>query len=77
MVLREDYMEHDLVEFEPRLKQDLHPEEMLRIIFDFAAKIANERNLDNVLMLMVDMTDVPFGCSTRIQTSSGPRWPTA
>ncbi|UJF31629.1 GAF domain-containing protein [Paenibacillus hexagrammi] len=28
---------------------------MLRVIFDYAAKIANERNLDNVLMLMADM----------------------
>jgi HD-GYP domain-containing protein (c-di-GMP phosphodiesterase class II) len=54
-VLTEDYMEHDIVGLEPKLKQDLHPEEMLRIIFDFAAKIANERNLDNVLMLMADM----------------------
>jgi HD-GYP domain-containing protein (c-di-GMP phosphodiesterase class II) len=48
-------MEHDMVGLEPKLKKDLHPEEMLRIIFDFAAKIANERNLDNVLMLMADM----------------------
>jgi HD-GYP domain-containing protein (c-di-GMP phosphodiesterase class II) len=48
-------MEHDIVGLEPKLKQDLHPEEMLRIIFDFAAKIANERNPDNVLMLMADM----------------------
>ncbi|MEI7026809.1 HD domain-containing phosphohydrolase [Paenibacillus sp. y28] len=30
-------------------------EELLRIIFDYTAKIANERNLDNVLMLMADM----------------------
>ena len=28
---------------------------MLRVIFDYAAKIANERILDNVLMLMADM----------------------
>ena len=28
---------------------------MLRIIFDYAAKIANERILDHVLMLMADM----------------------
>jgi hypothetical protein len=39
-------MEYDMMPFEPKLKQDLQPEDMLRIIFDFAAKIANERNLD-------------------------------
>jgi HD-GYP domain-containing protein (c-di-GMP phosphodiesterase class II) len=40
---------------ETRKKLDPTPEEMLRIIFDYAAKIANERNLDNLLMLMRDM----------------------
>lgn len=48
-------MEHDLFDLEPKLKKDLEPQEMLRVIFDYAAKIANERNLDNVLMLMADM----------------------
>ncbi|MBP1989287.1 HD domain-containing phosphohydrolase [Paenibacillus eucommiae] len=52
-------MEDDIIGLEPQLKQELKqeldPEQMLRIIFDFAAKIANERNLDNVLMLMADM----------------------
>ncbi|MFC0216341.1 HD domain-containing phosphohydrolase [Paenibacillus chartarius] len=42
------------LEFE-RVKRDLQPEEMLRVIFDYAAKIANERLLDRVLMLMADM----------------------
>jgi HD-GYP domain-containing protein (c-di-GMP phosphodiesterase class II) len=37
------------------MKKDLTPEEMLRVIFDYAAKIANERLLDRVLMLMADM----------------------
>lgn len=47
---------HETYEFEqPRLKEDLTPEQLLRVIFDYAAKIANERNLDNVLMLMADM----------------------
>lgn len=47
---------HETYEFEnPRLKKDLEPEELLGIILDYAAKIANERSLDNVLMLMADM----------------------
>jgi HD-GYP domain-containing protein (c-di-GMP phosphodiesterase class II) len=48
-------MEHELFELEPRFKRDLDPQEMLRVIFDYAAKIANERSLDHVLMLMADM----------------------
>ncbi|MEK8126376.1 HD domain-containing phosphohydrolase [Paenibacillus filicis] len=40
---------------ELRFKHDLEPQEMLRVIFDYAAKIANERRLDNLLMLMADM----------------------
>lgn len=47
---------HDEYEIElTKLKKDPTPEEMLKIIFEYAAKIANERNLDNVLMLMADM----------------------
>lgn len=38
-----------------RIKQELTPEEMLHVIFDYASKIANERNLDKLLMLMADM----------------------
>ncbi|MBP1154733.1 MULTISPECIES: HD domain-containing phosphohydrolase [unclassified Paenibacillus] len=41
----------DQVEF----KKDLEPQDMLRVIFDYAAKIANERKLDQLLMLMADM----------------------
>lgn len=36
-------------------KADLNSEELLKLIFNFAAKIANERSLDKVLMLMADM----------------------
>lgn len=36
-------------------KRDLTPEQLLHVIFDYTAKIANERNLDNLLMLMADM----------------------
>ncbi|MBD0381152.1 HD domain-containing phosphohydrolase [Paenibacillus sedimenti] len=48
-------MGHELFDLEPRFKRDLEPQEMLRVIFDYAAKIAKERILDNVLMLMADM----------------------
>lgn len=48
-------MEHDQFEVRHHFKRDLDPQEMLRVIFDYAAKIANERILDNVLMLMADM----------------------
>jgi len=45
------------VEFErePAHREELTPEQMLRIIFDYTAKIANERNLHNVLVLMANM----------------------
>ncbi|KRE48228.1 HD domain-containing phosphohydrolase [Paenibacillus sp. Soil724D2] len=48
-------MENDQFDKTSQLKKDLDPQEMLRVIFDYAAKIANERILDNVLMLMADM----------------------
>jgi HD-GYP domain-containing protein (c-di-GMP phosphodiesterase class II) len=42
--------------FESRkLKKDLEPEQMLHVIFDYAAKIANERRLGHLIMLMADM----------------------
>lgn len=46
---------HDEYTIEEKIKQDPTPEEMLRIIFDYTAKIANERHLDSVLMLMANM----------------------
>ncbi|MDF2652537.1 MAG: hypothetical protein K0Q73_8342 [Paenibacillus sp.] len=48
-------MENEQFDINSQLKRDLDPQEMLRVIFDYAAKIANERILDNVLMLMADM----------------------
>ncbi|RIX48583.1 HD domain-containing protein [Paenibacillus nanensis] len=36
-------------------KKELTPEEMLRTIFDYTAKIANEKNLESVLILMANM----------------------
>ena len=38
-----------------KLKQELTPEEMLKVIFNYTGKIANERALDSVLILMADM----------------------
>lgn len=39
----------------PRIKEDLTSDQLLKVIFEYAAKIANERRLDNVLMLMADL----------------------
>jgi len=36
-------------------RSDLSPEEMLKVIFDYAERIANEKELDNLLILMADM----------------------
>ncbi|MEX1029891.1 MAG: HD domain-containing phosphohydrolase [Paenibacillaceae bacterium] len=38
-----------------KLKEELSPEEMLKVIFNYTALIANERILDSVLILMADM----------------------
>ncbi|MBA2943865.1 HD domain-containing protein [Paenibacillus sp. CGMCC 1.16610] len=48
-------MDNDQITTRSQIKNDLDPQEMLRVIFDYAAKIANERVLENVLMLMADM----------------------
>jgi HD-GYP domain-containing protein (c-di-GMP phosphodiesterase class II) len=48
-------MDNDQIIIRSQIKKDLDPQEMLRVIFDYAAKIANERVLENVLMLMADM----------------------
>ncbi|MDR6878963.1 HD domain-containing phosphohydrolase [Bacillus sp. 3255] len=48
-------MKHDHIHNKSQMKKDLDPQEMLRVIFDYAAKIANERVLEKVLMLMADM----------------------
>ncbi|WP_274365507.1 HD domain-containing phosphohydrolase [Paenibacillus thermotolerans] len=47
---------HEAHELEyPRFKKNLTPEQMLKVIFDYTAKIGNERTLDNVLILMANM----------------------
>jgi HD-GYP domain-containing protein (c-di-GMP phosphodiesterase class II) len=38
-----------------KIKEDLTPEDMLRVIFNYTGKIAYERNLDDVLLLMANM----------------------
>ena len=48
-----DRMEHGIGQSQQR--EELSPEELLRVIFDYTAKIANERNVDRVLMHMADM----------------------
>ncbi|WP_139490922.1 HD domain-containing phosphohydrolase [Brevibacillus dissolubilis] len=37
------------------IKDDLTPEQTLKVIFSYAAKIASEKQLDRLLMLMADM----------------------
>lgn len=44
---------HDLVP--GKFKNDLTPEDLVRVIFDYTAQMANERNLDNALLIMADM----------------------
>ncbi len=48
-------MREDLEMKEEKFKRSPGPKEMLGIIFNYAAKIANEKNLDKVLMLMANM----------------------
>ena len=38
-----------------RLKRELHSDELLEIIFDYAARITVEHNLERLLMVMADM----------------------
>ncbi|WP_017756673.1 HD domain-containing phosphohydrolase [Calidifontibacillus oryziterrae] len=40
---------------EPKLRKELAPDEMLQVIFKYAAKISGEKDLDKLLMLMADM----------------------
>ena len=47
-----------MLEFEldsEKIRKDLTSDEMLRVIFDYTARIANERSLVNVLILMANM----------------------
>lgn len=46
---------HETYDLEPRKRRDLTSEEMLELIFDYAAKISSEKALDRLLMLMADL----------------------
>ncbi|MHB9093773.1 MAG: HD domain-containing phosphohydrolase [Eubacteriales bacterium] len=46
---------HEVLNIETKLKEDLSPEQLMKVIFDYAARISNERNLENALMIMADM----------------------
>lgn len=47
--MNEDFNEHRA------FKLDLSPEQMLKVIFEYTAKIANEKKLQSVLILMANM----------------------
>lgn len=38
-----------------RLREELRPDEMLKVIFDYVARISNEKEVDKILMLMADL----------------------
>ena len=46
---------HDEYGIEFRLKEELDPQQLLEIIFDYVAKIAKEKSIDKILMLMADL----------------------
>ncbi|HBW35706.1 HD domain-containing phosphohydrolase [Desulfosporosinus sp. BICA1-9] len=46
---------HELQDLEVKLKKDLAPEQMLRIIFHYISLIAPEKDLDRILLYMADM----------------------
>ena len=38
-----------------RIKPELQPDQMLKVIFDYVARISNEKEVDRILMLMADL----------------------
>ncbi|TGE33731.1 HD domain-containing phosphohydrolase [Desulfosporosinus sp. Sb-LF] len=46
---------HELQNITPKLKEELAPEQMLRIIFHYVSLIASEKDLDRLLLHMADM----------------------
>lgn len=46
---------HELQDLEIKLKEDLPPEQMLKIIFHYISLIAQEKDLDRILLYMADM----------------------
>lgn len=47
--------DHEYLLHPGQFRRELSPEEMLKVIFDYTAKISGERNLDRILMHMADM----------------------
>jgi len=52
-MLRDEYEHFELGT--QKIKKELTPEQMLGVIFEYTGKIANERSLENVLILMANM----------------------
>ena len=46
---------HELQNIEPKLREELTPEQMLHIIFHYVSLIASEKDLDRLLLYMADM----------------------
>lgn len=46
---------HEAYGLGPKTKTELTPQQLLEIIFDYVAKIAKEKNMDKVLLLMADL----------------------
>lgn len=46
---------HETYDIQQKKRKELNPEQMLEVIFDYAAKISSENNLDKLLMLMADL----------------------
>jgi len=46
---------HDYINKSQTFRLDLSPEQMLKVIFEYTAKIANEKKLEAVLILMANM----------------------
>lgn len=38
-----------------RIREELQPDQMLKVIFDYVARISNEKEVDKILMLMADL----------------------
>ena len=46
---------HELQNIEPKLKEELAPEQLLDIIFNYVSLIASEKDLDRLLLIMADL----------------------
>ncbi len=46
---------HETYDLIPKIKKDLNSQQLLTTIFHYVAKIANEKSVDKILLLMADM----------------------